>query len=76
MKQGFKHGESISSLADIYYEKKCSTRWKRELFREELELKFGHRLSLKKRICRKGWYAKKRLPPEMVRIIKERLGEP
>ena len=76
MKKGFKYGDSITTLADIYCKKKCSIQWKRILFRRELEHKFGHHLSLKKRIRRKGWHAKKRLLPEMVELIKERLGDP
>ena len=67
---------SLSSLADIYYEGKMSNRWKRELFRREMEHKFGHHLPLKKRIQRKGWYRCKRMPPAMVEIIIDRLGEP
>ena len=76
MRKGFKRGDSISSLADIYCEKKCSERWKRTLFHRELEHKFGHHLTLKKRIRRKGWYASRRLPPGIIELIKERLGEP
>ena len=67
---------SLSSLAEEYYPDGRSKSWKREMFRRELELKFGHHLPLKKRIERKGWYKCKRLPPAMVQIIVERLGEP
>lgn len=76
MKKGFKNGDSITTIADIYCEKKCSRQWKWKLFQKELEHKFGHHLTLKKRIRRKGWYAGRRLLPEMVELIKERLGEP
>lgn len=76
MKKDFKRGNSIATLADIYCKKKYSRQWKWELFQKELEHKFGHHLTLKKRIRRKGWYAGRRLPPEIVELIKERLGEP
>ena len=67
---------SIATLAELYYEGNMSRQHKWRLFRKELEKKFGHHLSLKKRIERKGWYRSKRLPPAMVEIIMERLGEP
>ena len=76
MKKNIKHGESLTSLADKYYEKKYSERHTRRRFKEELELKFGHHLSLKKRIKRKGWYRSQRLPKVMIDIIAERLGKP
>lgn len=70
-----KRGESLTTLADKYYEK-YSLRHKQRRFKEELERKFGHHLSLKTRIKRKGWYRGKRLPNVVINIIAERLGEP
>lgn len=67
---------SLSTLADIYYERNVSLRWKQILFKKELEHKFGHHLTLRKRIRRKGWYRRRKLSPAMVEIITERLGEP
>lgn len=67
---------SITSLAELYYEGRMSRQHKMRLFRKELEKKFGHHLSLRKRIERKGWYRCKRLPPAMIQIIVDRLGEP
>lgn len=75
MKKNYKRGESLRSLADKYYEK-YSMSYKQKRFKEELEHKFGHHLSLKKRIKRKGWYRSQRLPKVMIDIIAERLGKP
>lgn len=73
---GKKRGESLTTLADKYYEKKYSERHKRRKFNEELEHEFGHHLSLKKRIERKGWYKSQRLPQVVINIIADRLGKP
>ena len=67
---------SLSTLAEIYYERDVSLRWKQILFKKELEHGFGHHLSLRKRIGRKGWHRRRKLPPAMMKIITERLGEP
>lgn len=66
---------SLRSLACDYYEEYSDTH-RRRLFRKDLEHKFGHHLSLKDKLRRKGWYKSKKLPPVMVEEIKGRLGEP
>ncbi len=67
---------SLSTLADIYYERDVSLRWKQKLFKKEMEHRFGHHLTLSKRIRRKGWRKRRKLSPAMLEIITERLGEP
>lgn len=67
---------SISKLAEEYYGDAYCERWRRKLFREEMERQFGHHLSLKKRIERLGHGKCKPLSPAMLKTIENRLGEP
>lgn len=67
---------SLSKLAEEYYGDAFSDRHRRRLFRMEMEQKFGHHLSLKKRISRMGHGKCKPLTPSMRKAIEERLGEP
>lgn len=69
---------TIESIAYDYYEGKFSREWRRQLFKRELEQKFGHHLTLTKRLSRLGHKAGKKqsLTPSMIGRIYERLGEP
>ena len=66
----------LSTLADEYYGDEYSKSWGRKLFREEMEQKFGHHLTLKKRLKRRGHHRRSPLTPAMLKVIKERIGEP
>ena len=70
----YKKRNSMSTLATKYYEG-YSERWARELMKADLEHVFGHHLSLKKRIKRKGWSKCRGLSHSVLTIIKKRLGD-
>lgn len=67
---------SLSKLAEEYYGNAYGSTWRRILFKKEIERKFGHHLSLKKRIERMGHGRCKPLTPSMRKVIERRLGEP
>lgn len=72
----YNKGVSLSKLAEEYYGDMFCKSWSRKLFKKEMEQKFGHHLTLKKRLERKGHSNCKPLTPSMIGTIQERLGEP
>ena len=72
----YKKKVSLTSLAEEYYGDEYCDSHRRFLFRKEIELKFGHHLTLEKRLKRRGYHHRRPLTPEMLSVIKERIGEP